>query len=156
MKPILTESDKRQYIGDFWATTEPLVEKIILSKRSSKTKIAFKKVPSKDLIGTKRIIQLTNGSKILEASVDVVPWLWSDGSLQLTFILENAKNLVIPSGKLKERSGKVEVWRPDTSANYWIIDAFAPISFWLKAIELTAVDVGIMDNMQSLIQNLLK
>lgn len=151
---LLTEEAKRAYIAEFWDTMEPMIDKHVLRKRPRSSQVQVKNGVSEKRLGSKRLYTVKSGKKSVAFSIDVKPWLWQDGSVEVQIKLEESKNLVVPRRKIEKRTPRSAVWRPGASV-YWFIDAFEPARNYLKALELTALDVGLFDNMEQAVKNLL-
>lgn len=154
-KQFLTEESKKAYIREFWDNLEPLVRKDIMSKKSIRTKFKIKEVPSPEVYGQKRIIELTHDKKYLEFSIFFKEWLWDDASVQAKYELLKTKNLVIPKRKIERGKNTHYIWRPGES-NYWFIKFMGPVTKYIKAVELTPVDVGLFSTLEQAAKNLLK
>ena len=154
---LLSEEEKIKYIREFWNQLELLIKKRVLYDRPTRTKVVIKESTSVKRYGQKKTFTLTSGNKSLELDIEISPWLWTDGSLQLEYFLTESKNLVIPKRKIEDsiRGQNVKIWKPGANT-WWFIEATQPIMSCMKAIELTPVDVSLFDNIEQTIKNLIK
>ena len=108
-------------------------------------------------MGYKQQVKLVNGGKNLIFTIEFLPWNWTEGSISINIDLKDSRNLVIPKRKIQELKNRPEVWRPSDGKNkYFFIKALEPVYNYVKAIELTPLDVGLFDNIEQMIRNLFK
>jgi hypothetical protein len=156
-KELLNEDQQREYLASFWSTVEPIIDKQVLRNRSMRTKTSVRELNDRShRLGKKYEYTFKNGKKSLVFSVDISPWLWTDGSVKMQVELIKTKNLVVPRRKIEDRTPDPMVYRPDTSSKYWFFEALEPMSNYLKVIELTPLDVGLFDNVEAALKNILK
>lgn len=151
---FLTEESKKEYIVEFWDNLEPMIKKDIMKKKALKTKFKIKNVPSPDIYGQKRLIELVHDKRKLSFTMMIKPWLWQDGSVQVEFDLVKTKNIVIPKRKILRGQKMHAVWRPGES-DFWFIRTMEPVTQYIKAIELTMLDVSLFDNLEQAAKKLL-
>lgn len=152
---FLTESAKKEYLSEFSSNLKTLMEKSVFKERSLGTKYSFSDVPASDSVGKKTMITLTHKNKTIKFTVEILPWLWTNGSIKVIFNLVDTKNVLVPKKRLGGGKEIVKVWRPGSS-RWWFIESFAPIRNYLKALEVTPVDIGLFDTVELAAEKLLE
>lgn len=154
MSKLLTEKERKEYILKFAEQLTDVVEKKIFNKRAMGIKFSIKKEASpKHINGQRRIITLTEDDKMLKFAIDLVPWRWENGSVEISFMLLETKNLVVPRRKIDELPPKVALWEPGKS-DYWFLQALEPVMRYQKILSLDVADVGLLQNLEMILKNL--
>lgn len=155
MAELLTEAERRQYIDTFVETMEPLIIKDIIKNKSNRTRFKIKESSSQNTYGIKKEFELKHKKKQLTFSVEYKPWLWSDASIAVEFDVIDSRNLVIPKRKIGKGAVYHSVWKP-TDSKFWYVKNLEPVGKYLKALELTPMDVSLFDNLEQVAKNLFK
>jgi hypothetical protein len=154
-REFLAEEDKKTYLREVMEIFQPLMEKHIFRNRPMGTNINVAKLVPKTSLGQKWKWTITHRGKMIAFSMEIEPWLWQDASVLVRLKLEDTRNLVIPSRKIEPKPPQSQIWRPG-SDSWWFIKAFEPAQKYMKALQLTPVDVSLFDNLESAAKNLLK
>jgi hypothetical protein len=150
---MLTEQERIDYVNEFWQTIEPIIENRIFRRRGTKTKYKVTSGIGEDKFGIKKHYHISVGKRSLDFSIKVRPWLWKDGSILVELAFEDSKNLVIPKRRLQKMKIKPKVWKPEDNA-FWLIETMEPIAKYLKAVEMTPVDVSLFSTLESAFEEL--
>jgi len=148
------DETKHAYIQTFWDNFFPMLEKKMLSRRNGRTKVEWKKsVSINSRYGIKNLCTLRNGNKWLRFSVEVYPWIWSEGTLFVLIKYEDSKKLAVPTKFIlpKEQGA---VWKPNFNV-FFLLTNTESVLRYIQSIELTALDVGLFQTIQKAVEKLI-
>jgi hypothetical protein len=151
---LLSEIERQEYVDEFWQTVEPIIENRVLRRRGLKTKYKIKELPTIEKFQLRKEYEIKAGKRSLNFVVTVKPWLWRDGSILVELKFLSSKNLVIPRRKLERMKIRPRVWKPGENA-FWLIETMEPIASYLKAVEMTPVDVSLFDTLETAFDQML-
>lgn len=150
--PITGEKERKDYVQSIWDELFKGLEETYFSKHGISWTIK-KGTSPRSMYGVKNEIQLSKDKKRLSVTVDVYPWLWSDGSMWIEYEFKSASRLAIPSARVTPRK-KGYLWTSGITG----IDFYKKTDImnrYVKIMNLTAADVGLFDNILSAVERLL-
>ena len=154
-KQLITEEDRSAYLLETIELFQPMIDKLIFKQKPVGTIIKKETKTPIHRLGQKRLFTVTHRNKSVAWSVEIEPWLWQDASVLVKLKLEEARGLVIPSRKIEDKAPQSQIWRPGVDI-WWFIKTFEPALKYMKALQLTPVDVGLFDSLEAAAKNLLK
>jgi len=149
-----TFENRHKFIQKFYEGFESLLYKKYFSRMSRRTKVTSQNRPTKWEHGVLRRYTLANGNKKLVFDILVHQWLWTERTLWVEFKFVEGKNLVIPSKKIEPKK-YAAIWEYDYSVIYFLQKSY-PVHSYIQITELTPLDVGLFDNIQSTMGKILK
>lgn len=151
----LNESQKINYIREFWYGFETLLEKKRFSKRNNRTQYTSKNsVSTVSKYGIKKEYLFKNKNKEISFTIEARPWLWEDGTVWVEIIFKDAKNLVVPKSKIKKKS-QGAIYKPNYDPIYFLTNTDTLVSY-IQLLELTPLDVSLFDSVTAALENLIK
>jgi uncharacterized protein YneR len=152
-EPVTGDKERKEYVQEFYSE----FFSNLVNKRFQPHGIVWtvkKGVSPASMYGVKNEITLKKEDKRLTFTIDVYPWLWSDGEMTIEVEFKKASNLSIPSSRINPKKKTIFMKAKDFDSVDFLTKTEI-VGKYIQVINLTWADVNMFDTVLAAVENLL-